>query len=165
MSNNRLPHKPRTLVALLITLACHICAIYIQAQEDDARTRYEEFKIAARGQYEDFRKKANERYAEFLSMAWKRFNGYPAIPKPKDEEIPPVVIPDEERDSVIGNIDLVVIEAKIPEEPEPEPQPVPVNPIREESEAVGRVVNFRFFGTDRGIRLSDNLLLLSDKTF
>lgn len=69
------------------------------------------------------------------------------------------MIPDEERDSVIGNIDLVVIEAKIPEEPEPEPQPVPVNPIREESEAVGRVVNFRFFGTDRGIRLSDNLSL------
>ena len=115
---------------------------------------YNEFRQQAQRDYENFRDEANRQYAEFVKEAWKQYKVMPAIPKPKDEEKPPVVIKDEERQKPIEDKPLPIKDTITP--PAPEPQPVPVAPIREQPKPAEKHVSFMVYGTDMKVRFNDD---------
>lgn len=126
--------------------------VTVFAQIDEIRANYEKFQKQARTDFENFRKQANNEYSEFVRQAWEQFHALPSIPKPKDETIPPVVLPDDDKDKPIESKPVVIDDVITP--PAPEPQPVPVAPIREQPEE-DKVVDFIFYGTACSARLSD----------
>ena len=87
---------------LFLGIAVCVAALPAKAQEEKtAREQYEEFRKQAVGEYEDFRRKCNEEYAEFMREAWREFEMGPAIPKPKEKPVPPVVAPIEDREQPV----------------------------------------------------------------
>ncbi|MCD8202617.1 MAG: transglutaminase-like domain-containing protein [Prevotella sp.] len=103
----------------------------------------------------DFYKQANEDYADFVRQAWEKFETMPAIPKPKDDSVPPVVLPDEDenkpiKDNEITFNDIIpVIEQK--------PQPEPPQPIKDNPQPTENYYSFSFFGTQEKVRLDENM--------
>ena len=142
--------KRFSLVALWI-LICS--ATY--AQTDEFLNAYDEFRRQAQAEYEDFRNEANKRYADFVRQAWQYHNVLPAIEKPKREEVPPVVMPKDDRDKPLKDTPVPIDEVVAPP-PAPKPQPVPVAPIREQPQPAEQYVTFRFFGTECKVRFSDD---------
>ena len=143
----------------LRVLACMLllfCACVAQGQEeDDPFKRYEAFRGQAVKRYDNFREEANRKYGQFQEEAWKRFSATPAVPKPKDEEVPPVTIPDDEigRDKEDSK-PVVIREVVTP--PAPEPQPVPVSPIEETPVPTPSYSAFTFYGTDCRVRTGNS---------
>lgn len=137
-------------------LLCLSTFIYINnvcAQTNEAQQRYEEFRRQARGEYEAFRDEANRQYAEWMQQAWASYQILPAIPKPKEKEVPPVVIEEEERNKPIDNNPLPIEE--VITTPNKEPQPVPIGPIREQPQPNEKYVSFMFYGTNLQVRFND----------
>ncbi len=52
---------------------------------------FNDFRNDIHKEFEEFRRKNNEEYAEFVRKIWKEFKSAPALPKPKDDYIKPVV--------------------------------------------------------------------------
>lgn len=138
----------------LISIILSLSALVANAQVDEFRKSYEDFKHKARKEYDDFRDEANRQYAEFMRQAWQQHKTLPAIPKPKDEEVKPVVMPEEDRDKPIDNKPVVIEDVITP--PAPKPQPVPVAPIREQPQPEEKHVTFLFYGTECRVRFNDN---------
>lgn len=92
--------------------------------------RFDAFKEQKRKDFEEYRRKRNEEFVKFMRNAWGQADSQPITPKPKDETVPPVVIPKD--DVVLVNPDPkpVPFEEVIPV-PKPKPQPQPVDPIEE----------------------------------
>lgn len=67
------------------------------AQTNDFKSQYEDFKKQARVEYEDFRAQCNAEYAEFVKEAWKEYKALPAIPRPKDEIVSPIIRPNKDK--------------------------------------------------------------------
>ena len=137
----------------LIFIFLMACSFSANAQTDEYRKQYEEFKRKAQGEYDDFRDEANRQYADFMKQAWQQYKTLPAIPKPKDEEVRPVVMPEEDRDKPIDNTPVVIENVVSP--PSPEPQPVPVAPIREQPTQEEKYVAFSFYGTECKVRFDE----------
>lgn len=127
------------------------------AQNNNPRKTYDDFKKQALQKYNDFRTQANEQYAVFLKQAWEQYNALPAIPKPKDETVPPVTIPEEDKDKTIESNLIPIKEVVVP--PTPDPQPTPIAPIKEDSQPQERTIAFVYCGTQCRIRLNKNLNL------
>ena len=127
------------------------------AQNNNPRKTYDDFKKQALQKYNDFRTQANEQYAVFLKQAWEQYNALPAIPKPKDETVPPVTIPEEDKDKTIESNPIPIKEVVVP--PTPDPQPTPIAPIKENSQPQERTIDFVYCGTQCQIRLNKNLNL------
>ena len=127
------------------------------AQNNNPRKTYDDFKKQALQKYNDFRTQANEQYAVFLKQAWEQYNALPAIPKPKDETVPPVTIPEEDKDKTIKSNPIPIKEVVVP--PTPDPQPTPIAPIKENSQPQERTIDFVYSGTQCRIRLIKNLNL------
>lgn len=127
------------------------------AQNNNPRKTYDDFKKQALQKYNDFRMQANEQYAVFLKQAWEQYNALPAIPKPKDETVPPVTIPEEDKDKTIKSNPIPINEVVVP--PTPDPQPTPIEPIKENSQPQERTIDFVYCGTQCRIRLIKNLNL------
>lgn len=117
---------------------------------------YEAFKRQSKANYEDFRDKANREYAEFVRKAWEEHQVMLAIPKPKEEEVPPIVIPEDEKAKPIEDKPLPIKDEVIPPPPAPEPQPVPVAPIKEQPKPVEKYVSFTVYGTELKVRFNDD---------
>ena len=111
----------------------------IQAQDNDPRKAFDRFAQRSKQKFDDFRSRANEQYAEAMKRAWERFNAQPAVPRPKDETVPPVVLPEEDRDKPIETRPVPIKDVVTP--PAPAPQPAPVSPVEErpQPERIGRV--------------------------
>lgn len=127
------------------------------AQNINPHKTYDDFKKQALQKYNDFRTQANEQYAVFLKQAWEQYNALPAIPKPKDETVPPVTIPEEDKDKTIESNPIPIKEVVVP--PTPDPQPTPIAPIKEDSQPQERTIDFVYCGTQCRIRLNKNLNL------
>ena len=140
---------------LVSTICLCIHCILVFAQTDEFRNAYDEFRRQAQEEYEDFRSEANKRYADFVRQAWQYYNVLPAIEKPKREEVPPVVMPKDDRDKPLKDTPVPIDEVVAPP-PAPKPQPVPVAPIREQPQPAEQYVTFRFFGTECKVRFSDD---------
>lgn len=127
----------------------------INKAQNTFQDTYNEFRQQVRTEYNDFRNKANQEYADFLRKAWASYQTLPAIPKPKKENVPPVIIKEEDRKKPLED-NLVVIEEEIVL-PAPTPQPVPVAPIREQVQPMEQSFAFSLYGTKMQVRLDDAL--------
>ncbi len=120
---------------------------------------YNTFKDTRRKELEEFRRKRNEEFAEFVRKRWEEFEAKPAIPKPKEEEVPPVVIDDLKSLPTPEPLplpfdDIITIEA-------PKPQPIPIKPIEElpeDDEKKQATVDFSYYGTAMSVRIVDDKL-------
>lgn len=139
---------------ILVVSALWIVPLWGKAQNNNAKEEYERFRQQAHKDYADFRKQCNEKYARFLKEAWESYKAGPVIPKPKDETVPPVVMPIEEQEKPVVPkpvpIDTVVAPPVIEE---PKPQPKPVAPIYEVPTPVVTFLEFQFFGADAKVRV------------
>ncbi len=125
------------------------------AQTDDFRSQYDDFKKQARADYEDFRSQCNAKYAEFVKEAWREYKLLPAIPRPKDENVPPVVRPNEDKGKEKEDKAITIKDIVSPIEPTP--QPTPISPIYEkEQEAEGKY-QFVYCGTKCTVRFPSNM--------
>lgn len=130
---------------------CSAAATY--SQIDDFRKEYDAFRQQARQKYDEFRDEANRKYADFMRKAWQQYQTLPAVPRPKDEEVSPVVMPEEDKDKPVENTPVPIKEVVAP--PAPTPQPVPVAPIREQPVSEEKSVAFVFYGTECKVRFND----------
>lgn len=115
---------------------------------------YEKYRQQTIKQYTDFRDECNGKYVEFLKQAWEYYKAAPVIPVPKEEEVPPVVIEDDEREKPIDENELPYEEI-IPA-PVIEPQPQPVEPIEPQPVIVETWFEFPFFNTAMKVRADDS---------
>ncbi|MBQ0077204.1 MAG: hypothetical protein KBS55_01015 [Bacteroidales bacterium] len=121
--------------------------------QNSFQDKYERFTQQATSSYRNFRKECNDKYAEFLRQAWEEYKAAPAIPKPKEEELPPV-IKDKEDTTPIRDKE-VPIDVVVPI-PEVEPQPSPVEPIEEKPVIIPTNFSFKFYGTELNVRAEEN---------
>lgn len=136
------------IIILCTSLSCN-------AQTADPHSVYEKFKQQAKQEYSDFRRQANAQYAKFLEESWKRFNALPAIPKPKDETIPPVIVVEEDKDKPIENRAIPIKD--VVTTPQPLSQPIPVEPIKEQQQPNEEIVKFEYYGTECAIRINNEV--------
>lgn len=141
----------KTILSILGVTFC-VASGYAQYSLQD---QFDQFRKQTHAEFQDFRKQVNEEYAEFVKNVWKEFETQPAVPKPKDDKVPPVVIEEEEKGRpVLDN--PIVIEEEIPV-PEPTPQPQPIEPIEEQPEPTIRTMKFALYGTAMEVRADENL--------
>lgn len=129
----------------------------------DITRGFEEERKAMHEDFEAFRKKIIEDYAEFLANPWKEEKREAPIPKPKEEPIPPVVMPKgDEAPKPKEDPKPVVIE-EVVEPVVVEPQPEPIAPIEEVPVIAEATVPFTFFGTQAKVAFDekDRFLLKS----
>ena len=124
----------------------------IQAQDSDPRKAFDRFAQRSKQKFDDFRSRANEQYAEAMKRAWERFNAQPAVPRPKDETVPPVVLPEEDRDKPIETRPVPIKDVVTP--PTPAPQPEPVSPVEERPQPKDQTVGFVYCGTKLEVRMN-----------
>lgn len=141
-------------------------------KKDEFEVEFDDFEREAWKEYDEFRSQANKEYAEFVEKAWKWYGAKPPIPKPKEKEVPPVVMPKEDRMKAIDGVP-VKIDGQVLRLPTIKPQPVPVVPIHEQEEGKGNdeeeekveeevedntgvsYAEFTFYGTPLRIRYTE----------
>ena len=87
-----------TRIAVVLMTAL-LGGTHVQAQDDDFRKDFENFRKGAHKDYDDFRKKALMEYSDFVRQAWKEFGAEPAVPAPKEEEILPQLAPGADKET------------------------------------------------------------------
>jgi hypothetical protein len=116
---------------------------------------FNQYKEQRRKEFEEYRRKRNEEFAEFMRKSWDSFNSKPVAPKPKDETVPPVVVPKDDVIHINSTPKPIPFEEIIPV-PVPKPQPQPINPIEEVPitpvSPVQQSVAFTYFGTTDRVR-------------
>ena len=80
----------RRMAVLLLLLAG---GMSMQAQDDDFRKDFEQYRKGAKKSYDDFRKQALMEYSDFVRQAWKKFGVEAAVPVPQEEEVMPMIAP------------------------------------------------------------------------
>lgn len=132
-------------VSLLMAVNC------LGQTTDKARQGYEQFKKQARQGYVDFRRACNDDYAAFLKQAWRSYEAGPVVPRPKEREVKPVVMPQGDVDKPVKpmpvKVDTVI--APVPQGT----QPKPVAPIYEGTVENEQQLSFTFFGTEGRVRM------------
>lgn len=137
----------------LISIAVTIWVMPGMAQtEKTAAEKYEEFRKKALGEYDSFRQKCNDEYVAFIRQVWQQFKMQPTKPKPKEEPIPPVVLPIEEREKPIESRPIP-FDNVLPA-PTITPQPQPIEPIKITPVPIKMPHSFVFFGTSLEVSLT-----------
>ena len=157
---------------LPLILLVSLCAAPVLAQETRESIRDEYMRSRgqllqdfgqerqqARQDYIEFRNRANADYADQLRAAWLQLKPQPAVPKPLDEPVPPVIY--DEREQEPPTPAPVPIEEVLPA-PAPEPQPEPVVPVIEQEEQRERTVTLTFHGCDVPLRVPKKGVSLHD---
>ena len=135
-----------------------LCCEMAVAQDNPFRAEYDNFRRQAKERYEGFREQANREYADFVRRAWQEYQAGPAIPKPKEKEVPPLVKPKDDSTTAPLKSNPVKIEQQIIEVPETAPQPAPVSPIKEQQGQQTKTAEFLFYGTPMQVRLPEGKL-------
>lgn len=116
--------KIASVHTLLFIGAVLLAPITSSAQTNDFLSQYEQFKKQAKAEYEDFRAQCNAEYAEFVKEAWKEYKVLPAIPRPKDETVPPVIKPDKDKGKKMEDKAITIKDIVSPIEQAPQPKPI-----------------------------------------
>ena len=124
------------------------------AQDNPYLNDFNSFRRETKASYENFRDEANKQYADFLRKAWENYNKFSPIPKPKDEDKPPVVLSDKDKGKEQKSTPLPIKETVKP--PVVEPQPEPVAPIQETPTIKDRWLPFVLYGTSMKARVPEN---------
>lgn len=115
---------------------------------------FDDFRKELHKDFDSFRTEIMRDYIEFLKNPWKDFESVAPVPKPKEEPVPPVVIPDGSQDTARVEGKPIVIEEVV--KPQPiTPQPQPINEIPENDIVSDNYVNVSFFGTSLKVRFDN----------
>ena len=125
---------------LLVGVIFFIAPTTSSAQTNDFKSQYEQFKKQAKAEYEDFRAQCNAQYAKFVKEAWKEYKVLPAIPRPKDETVPPVIRPNKDKGKKMEDKAITIKDVVSPIEQTP--QPKPISPIYEKEQQVENKCQF-----------------------
>lgn len=143
------------IIALMPSSAMAQGNISFSQYKAQRQQEFNSYKEKRRKEFEEYRRKRNEEFAQFMRNAWGHENSEPVTPKPKDETIPPVVVPKDDEPPVNTDPKPVPFDNVVPV-PKPKPQPQPVNPIEEVPVTpvapVQPSVSFTFFGTTDKVR-------------
>ena len=150
---------------LLLLAGIALCvSTTTNAQSNSFRDAFNNFSKGIRKEYDNFRQKIMKEYAEYVRQPWKEAEEEKPIPRPKEENVPPVVIP---VDTVPAPIESkpVVIEEVVEPVVTPEPQPEPVAPVEEHPVEQVKYLTFNYFGTPMKVRFdeADKLRLMGIK--
>lgn len=126
------------------------------------REEYERFKKQSLSTYSSFRDQCNKDFIESLKNMREYYEMGPAIQKPVEEEVPPVVIEEEHNQLPIEDNELPFDEV-IPA-PEVEPRPEPVEPIKQVPVIKDDWFEFSFFNTNLKVRANENNLFQLNST-
>lgn len=111
------------------------------------QAEYSNYKRQQQEDYSNFRKKTNADYAEFVKKHWEEMQAFKGVKPPQPEPVPPVVIPEEDRQKERKDEPKPFEEIVVVEPPEPQPTPiepiVPVDPVKPKQEKIAT----NFFGT------------------
>ncbi len=116
---------------------------------------YNSYKGVKDKELEDYRRKRNEEYAAHLRKLWKEAQNHPSVNKPKEKDVPPVVIDGEK---TLPDTPRRIPIDKVVEPVSPKPQPSPIEPIKEMPHVdpvrplVHQTCSFTFFGTKADVR-------------
>lgn len=124
-----------------------------EAYKAKKQKEFAEYKSKKQREFDEYRRKKNEEFAAYVRKKWEAFNGLKPQPKPKDEDKPPVVIKDEQRQQPIKDNPIPIKETITP--PKPEPKPQPIAPIQETPKPVEKWVTFNVYGTEMKVRFED----------
>lgn len=144
----------RFLFIFIAVMSFFPCELLSQ-ESNDLKKVYDNFRQQTIKDYDNFRDRVNAEYAEFMKEAWREFHALPAIPKPKDEAVPPVVLVDEDKGKPIESKPVPIKD--VVDVPQPEPQPQPIEPIYEQPLIRDRDVVFLYCGTDCKVRVCKDL--------
>lgn len=139
---------------LLISLLFGLSMFTSSAQTDDFYAQYEKFSKHAKAEYEDYRAQCNAEYVKFLKRAWKEYKVLPSIPRPKDEVVPPTIMPRQDKNKkqakeiLIENVVSPILSL---------PQPKPISPIYENDKVEEKNFSFSYMGTTCEVRLPKDL--------
>lgn len=133
-----------------LTMMLALAAMVADAQ--DFREKYEQFKQKATQTYNDFRAEANAKYCEFLKGAWEWYEQMPVVKKPKDETVPPVVLPENDKQKPV-TVRPILLDTVVAPTPITVVQPTPVSPIKDVPTVAPFVLHFTFYGTRGDVRL------------
>lgn len=135
------------ILSLVILLPLSVSA------QGNYRDEYEKFKKQAETTYGNFREQCNQQYAEFLKQAWTLYKIGPVLEKPKEEEVPPVVIEEDKPTPPVEDNELPFDEV-VPA-PVVEPQPQPIEPVIPTPVVEENWCEFEFFGTPMKVRAEE----------
>lgn len=142
----------------LVILAAFWCAVMPGMAQNDTDDMdgfaedFESFRKAIHKDFEDFRKKCNEEYAAFLKNPWAEFKEEAPKPRPKEEPVPPVIRPEDNRDEPTPQPRPLPFDTVVTA-PKPTPQPKPVEPVKEKPEPIPIPrLQFSLFGTGMAAR-------------
>lgn len=121
------------LFAILTVLLLPTNSIFSQTDFEKFRQKQQQQQRKFRQQYHNeqnaFRKRINDEYADFVERIWNDYKAFKGIPVPEEEPIPPVVMPEEDKDEPIKENPIVIEEVVEPIKPEPQPEPIkPIEP-------------------------------------
>ncbi|MBO5749999.1 MAG: hypothetical protein J6R36_03525, partial [Bacteroidaceae bacterium] len=60
---------------------------------DKFQDKFDKFKKQKQGKYDNFRNEVNRKYADFIRQSWAKLKPEPPVVKPKEEDVPPVIVP------------------------------------------------------------------------
>ena len=142
--------KIASVHTLLFIGAVLLAPITSSAQTNDFLSQYEQFKKQAKTEYGNFRAQCNAKYVEFVKEAWKEYKILPAIPRPKDETVPPVIRPNKDKGKKMEDKAITIKDIISPIEQTP--QPKPIAPIYEEEQQAKDTFHFIYCGTECSVR-------------
>ena len=131
------------------------------AQIDNFKSQYENFKKQAKAEYEDLRAQCNAEYAEFVKEGWKEYKILPAIPRPKDETIPPIIRPNKDKGKKMADKTITIKDFASPIKQTPQPKPVSL--FTKENNKPKK--HFILHIVERNVAFASLLLIISFWTF
>ena len=151
---------------------------FIRAQDSETfgdykarkQKEFNEYKEARRKEFEAYRLQRNKEFAEYLRKVWTPVKSQPVVPKPKEDDVPPVVLPKKEPVTPPAPPAPLPFD-KIVDVPKPKPQPKPIDPIEEVPQPVSPQpiekpqpsLSFSFYGLTEKVRFDkSNLFKLND---
>ena len=135
-----------------IFLASALAVFSFEASAQDFNKIFEDFVKSNQQEFESFRERANREYAEFMRKGWEWFEGKEPVAPPVQEEpvVPPVVVPEEDRDKDREETEIPY--GEVVPEPEPVPAPMPIEPVEDVPAPVVNTLSFELYGTDCMVR-------------
>lgn len=119
---------------------------------------FNDFRTEMYKDFDSFRAEIMHGYIEFVKHPWKDFESIAPVPRPNVEPVPPVVVPDDDKDTTkVENTPIVIDEVITPAPITPQPQPIEEIPEYEEDERLYEYnVDLSFYGTPLSIRYPKN---------
>lgn len=137
---------------IIVLLLCSF-KLSLIAQVNNLQEEYEAYKKQTLQEYSDFRSRVNKEYADFVRKTWEEYKGIKPVPIPKEEELPPVVIEEDQLQAPRGDSPVIIDE--VINIPVPSPQPKPLSPIDEQVQPIDQSFKFVVYGTNLSVRLSE----------